>query len=470
MTLQQLFEQWAGEPCRECLALGANGSNRKYYRLLGDTHRCIGAENDDVRENEAFFAYSRHFKAQGINVPELYAVSDCRTKYIQQDLGDQTLYGLLYEKKQQGGGFDSEMLSLYKQALTDLAQIQEAGRNLDFSVAYPRSDFDLQSILWDLNYFKYYFLKLAYIPFDENLLELDFRRFADYLLQADCHYFLYRDFNPRNIMLSTTNSQQPTLYYIDYQGGRRGAAQYDVASILYSAKSDLPEAVRQELLRHYLSVSHVPDFMQYFWGYVLVRIMQTMGAYGYRGYYERKPYFLQSIPLAVNNLRYIVENHPLPIRLPELERVWQSIVKTLPSTTCDYPQPTTDTLTVTVSSFSYKKGLPDDPSGNGGGFVFDCRALPNPGRYPEYKTYTGKDRPVIEFLQREPAVDQFLSHVEGIVGQSVEKYMERHFTNLSVAFGCTGGQHRSVYCAEQLAKWLSKQYSCRVVVCHREQD
>lgn len=462
MTLQQLFEQWAGEPCRECLSLGANGSNRKYYRLLGNTHQCIGAENNDIRENEAFFAYSRHFKAQGINVPELYAVSDCRTKYIQQDLGDQTLYGLLLEKKREGGGFDSEMLSLYKQALTDLARIQEAGRDLDFSVAYPRSDFDSQSILWDLNYFKYYFLKLAYIPFDENLLEQDFHRFADYLLQADCSYFLYRDFQTRNIMI------KDGLFYIDYQGGRRGAAQYDVASILYSAKSDLPEAVRQELLRHYLSVSHVPDFMQYFWGYVLVRIMQAMGAYGYRGYYERKPYFLQSIPLAVNNLRNIVENHPLPIHLPELERVWKRIAD---KQSIAVPEAdSTGELTVTVSSFSYKKGLPDDPSGNGGGFIFDCRALPNPGRYPEYKTYTGKDRPVIEFLQREPAVDQFLSHAEGLVAQSVEKYMERHFTNLSVAFGCTGGQHRSVYCAEQLAKWLSKQYSCRVVVCHREQD
>lgn len=462
MTLQQLFEQWAGEPCKECLSLGANGSNRKYYRLLGNTHQCIGAENNDIRENEAFFAYSRHFRARGINVPELYAVSDCRTKYIQQDLGDQTLYGLLLEKKREGGGFDSEMLSLYKQALTDLARIQEAGRDLDFSVAYPRSDFDSQSILWDLNYFKYYFLKLAYIPFDENLLEQDFRRFADYLLQADCSYFLYRDFQTRNIMI------KDGLFYIDYQGGRRGAAQYDVASILYSAKSDLPEAVRQELLRHYLSVSHVPDFMQYFWGYVLVRIMQTMGAYGYRGYYERKPYFLQSIPLAINNLRHVVENFPLPIQLPELERVWKRIAD---KQSIAVPEAdSTGELTVTVSSFSYKKGLPEDPSGNGGGFIFDCRALPNPGRYPEYKTYTGKDRPVIEFLQRQPAVDQFLSHAEGLVAQSVEKYMERHFTNLSVAFGCTGGQHRSVYCAEQLAQRLSRQFVCRVVVKHREQD
>ena len=128
------------------------------------------------------------------------------------------------------------------------------------------------------------------------------------------------------------------------------------------------------------------------------------------------------------------------------------------------------TLTVTILSFSYKNGLPSDPTGNGGGFIFDCRALPNPGRYPEYKTYTGRDRRVIEFLQGEPAVGLFLDHAEAIVSQSVEKYLERNFTSLQVAFGCTGGQHRSVYCAEQLAARLSKKYHCNILLRHREQD
>jgi aminoglycoside/choline kinase family phosphotransferase len=473
--LQRLYTRWVGAPCTECLALGANGSSRRYYRLVGDK-TVIGCVNDDIRENEAFFAYTRHLHAKGLPVPELYVVDDDRRCYLQQDLGDQTLYGLLLDKKRQGGGFDAEMLALYKKALADLAAIQQGGADMDFSVAYPRSDFDRQSILWDLNYFKYHFLKLTHTPFDEQLLEDDFNTLTDFLLQADCHYFLYRDFQSRNIMV-----KDGELYYIDYQGGRRGAAQYDVASLLYSAKSDLPEAIRLELLNHYLDVRGLKGeerqrWLGHFWGYVLVRILQALGAYGYRGLFERKDYFIQSIPLALNNLRHLLENHPLPIDLPHLHNIISSAnFANLAKNNNSPDSPNSPTiippLTVTVSSFSYKRGLPVDPSGNGGGFIFDCRALPNPGRYAEYKTYTGKDRPVIEFLQKEPAVDQFLNHAEALVGQSVEKYMERNFTSLQVAFGCTGGQHRSVYCAEQMARHLSETYpDCQVVIAHREQN
>ncbi|MBP5341446.1 MAG: phosphotransferase [Bacteroidales bacterium] len=494
-TLRQLFADWAGEPCSECLIIGANGSNRQYYRLLGPTKTAIGTVANDLRENEAFFAFSAHFRDKGIPVPELYAIHPDRRHYLQQDLGDLTLYGLLHEKKQQGGGFDAQMLALYRQALTDLDAIQRAGRDLDFSIAYPRPAFDRRAILWDLNYFKYFFLKLNHIDFDEEFLENDFQHLADLLLQADCSYFLYRDFNPRNIMvvensklkienslphsdnfqLSTLNFQ---LYYIDYQGGRSGAAQYDVASLLYSAKSDLPEAIRQELLRHYASIHGDPHFLDHFWLYALIRILQTLGAYGYRGLYERKPYFIQSIPLALNNLRHLIQEHPLPTDLPELGRVLSDKNLVFSETIQIGSSPlnanhltlnTENTLTVTVGSFSYKLGLPSDNSGNGGGHIFDCRALPNPGRYPEYKTYTGKDRPVIEFLQKELAVRQFLDHVQAIAAQSIDKYLERHFTHLSIYFGCTGGQHRSVYCAEQLAAWIRDTYpSVNVVVAHRE--
>ena len=483
--LQRLFEQWAGEACSECLALGSSGSNRRYYRLSSPSHRCIGTVGDDLRENDAFLAYSRHFLAKGIAVPQIYAVSDDRMRYLQQDLGDQSLYGLLLDKRRQGGGFDAQMLALYRQALSDLAAIQQAGADLDFSVAYPRPAFDRQSILWDLNYFKYFFLKLNHIDFDEQLLEDDFHRLADFLLEADCSYFLYRDFQGRNIMLDselgdsklkTQNSefkiQNSKLYYIDYQGGRRGAAQYDVASLLYSAKSDLPEPLRLDLLAHYLAVRGITgdakqQWLGHFWAYVLIRILQTLGAYGYRGLYERKPYFIESIPLALSNLRSLLDSHPLPIQLPELTRT----LRVLLEKNSDPRPPTSDLLTVTVLSFSYKQGLPVDPSGNGGGFIFDCRALPNPGRYAEYKAITGRDRPVIEFLQREPAVDRFLDHAKALVAQSVDKYTERRFTSLQVAFGCTGGQHRSVYCAEQLAAWLATTYpDIRILTLHREQD
>ena len=509
--LKALFRQWAGEPCTQCLALGANGSSRRYFRIIGDTRRCIGTIASDVRENEAFFAYSRHLHARGIRVPELYAVHDDRRRYLQQDLGDLSLYGLLYEKKQKGGGFDAEMLALYRQALADLHDIQVAGRDMDFSVAYPRPAFDSRSILWDLNYFKYNYLKLQHIPFDEDRLEDDFQRLAGRLLSADTNYFLYRDFNPRNIMvvensklkiensLTHNNNSQfsillpasqalstaekksnpaknSQLFYIDYQGGRRGAAQYDVASLLFSAKSDLPQALRNELLQHYVSLHGDAHFMDHFWHYVLLRILQTLGAYGYRGLFERKPYFIESIPLAHNNLRRLVEDHPdLLADLPELQSIVHRLGAMTPTANPQPPtsNPQTDDsqLTVSVMSFSFKQGLPDDPSGNGGGHIFDCRALPNPGRYPEYKAYTGKDAPVIEFLRDKQPVAIFLDHALAIVSQSVDKYLERHFSHLSVSFGCTGGQHRSVYCAEQLAAALRSRYpDVNVLLHHREQQ
>ncbi|MBR4547364.1 MAG: phosphotransferase, partial [Paludibacteraceae bacterium] len=359
-------------------------------------------------------------------------------------------------------------LTLYRQALSDLHAIQCAGRDLDFSLAYPRPAFDRRAIMWDLNYFKYLFLKINHIDFDEELLENDLQCLASLLLQADDNYFLYRDFNPRNIMLfygdNNPSAPTPTLYYIDYQGGRKGAAQYDVASLLYSAKSDLPPSIRLQLLRDYVNFHGDPRFMDYFWLFAILRILQTLGAYGYRGLYEQKTYFIQSIPLAIRNLRQILEDHPLPHELPELNRILTSLQPP------DSPSlsPST-TLTVTIGSFSYKQGLPSDNSGNGGGHIFDCRALPNPGRYPEYKNYTGKDQPVIQFLQNDPAVTQFLAHAKAIVTQSIDKYLERHFTHLSVQFGCTGGQHRSVFCAQWLADVIKKQYpDVNVIISHRE--
>lgn len=463
--LSELFRQWAGEPCIEMLAIAGGGSSRSYYRIRGATKQCIGTVANEPRENEAFFAYTNHLRSKGIAVPELYAIADDRCHYLQQDLGDKTLYGLLYAKRQQGGGFDAEMVHLYRRVLADLDQIQKAGRDMDFSVGYPRAAFDRRAMLWDLNYFKYYFLKLAHIPFDEDLLETDFNRLIDLLLAADCEYFMYRDFQGRNIMLCGDESE-PSLYYIDYQGGRRGAAQYDVASLLYSAKSDLPNPIRRELLQHYVNLHGDSNFMTYYWPYVVMRIMQTLGAYGYRGLYEKKPYFMQSIPLAVANLRAIIEDGHLPDGMPELQRALCAIAAQQPVS----PIAASDQLTVDVMSFSYKQGLPTDPSGNGGGFIFDCRALPNPGRYDQYKPYTGKDRPVIEFLAAEQAVGQFLDNAQALVFQSIDKYLERHFTHLNVAFGCTGGQHRSVYCAEQMGKRIAQRYPQVVVkLTHREQ-
>ena len=467
-AISQLYNNLTRQEPREVLALGAHGSNRRYWRVVGDGGQYIAAWNDDVRENEAFYYYSNSLLQRGVHVPQVFAVSDDRRCYLQQDLGDTTLYTLLLDKQRSGGGFDAEMLALYKRVLDDLAAMQVLGRDMDFSHAYPRSDFDAQSIQWDLNYFKYYFLKLRYIPFDEELLERDFHTLIDYLLDTDCGFFLYRDFQSRNVMLV-----DGVPYYIDFQGGRRGAAQYDVASLLYSAKSNLPGPIRQELLLHYIkSLSErykidKDDFLKRFYGYVLIRIMQAMGAYGFRGYYERKDYFLGSIPLAICNLRTVIESHTLPVEIPHLMQALHILVN---SEEGAGGQATGDGLVVTVNSFSYKKGLPRDTSGNGGGFVFDCRALPNPGRYPEYRCYTGKDRPVIDFLEGDEAVEGFLAAAQQMVGASVRRYLERKFTGLTVSFGCTGGQHRSVYCAERLAKWLSDNFDCQVVVNHTVQQ
>lgn len=466
--VRQLFLSWAGVPAEQVMRLSANGSNRQYWRVLGGGQQCVAAFNDDVRENEAFFYYSQKLRSKDICVPEVYAVSPCRRYYLQQDLGNTTLYDFVYDRRKQGGGFDAEILELYKRVLNDLSLIQFVGRDMDFSYAYPRSDFDAQSMQWDLNYFKYYFLKMKYIPFDEELLERDFQTLIQYLLSDDCSYFLYRDFQSRNIML-----HEGKPYYIDFQGGRRGAAQYDVASLLYSAKSDIPDVIRHELLDHYIRCLasrqpiDVDDFKQHYYAYVLIRIMQAMGAYGYRGYFERKEYFINSIPLAINNLRLVTESNTLPIEIPHLRQVWKAIIN---SSLAENQQSVPSGLVVKVGSFSYKKGLPTDNSGNGGGYIFDCRALPNPGRYPEYRCYTGMDKPVIDFLQGDPAVEAFLVGVQQLVGPSITKYLERNFTSLMVSFGCTGGQHRSVYCAERIAKWIFEKFDCQVIIQHREQQ
>ena len=464
--MEELFEQWAGERCLEVRPLAANGSNRKYYRLIGVSKQCVAVKNDDIRENEAFVYFAKAFAERGIKVPEIYAVDPAKNIYLQEDLGDVTLYSYLFEKRQKKNLEEEEQKTLFRKALADLVEIQTRCKDVDFGMSYPREAFDRQSIQWDLNYFKYYFLKLAYIPFDEQLLEDDYSKFIDYLLDEDCSYFLYRDFQARNIML-----KDGELYYIDFQGGRRGALHYDVAALLYSAKSELPQETRDELLEYYMDALEAKLggldktlFRQKFYGYVLARMMQAMGAYGYRGYFEKKDYFVRSIPLAVNNLRHVLNKIELPIEVPHLLQVLHSIAYHE-----DY-QEKDKRLSVKVFSFSYKKGIPPDKSGNGGGFVFDCRGLPNPGKYDEYRHLCGKDQPVIDFLRSHSDVEKFLEYAEGMVGPTIETYIGRGFSSLMVCFGCTGGQHRSVYCAEQMAEWVRTHFDCRVVLRHIEQD
>lgn len=466
ILLQELFQQYAGRPANEIIELKAHGSDRRIFRLRYNGSSLIGIHNADRAENLAFLEFSKHFRRCGLPVPDIYSEDLERNVYLEEDLGDTTLFSFLSEERGKAG-FSEAIVALYHKVVKWLPQFQiHAGKTLNYAVCYPRARFDKQSMLWDLNYFKYYFLKLAKIPFNEQVLEDDFEHFTTFLLQAEQDYFLYRDFQSRNIMI---RDGEP--YFIDYQGGRRGALQYDIASLLFDAKADIPFDIREELLQLYLdAVSEIipierEQFRRHYFGYVLVRIMQAMGAYGFRGFYERKTHFLQSVPYAIRNLEYVLRTADLPIELPALTEIWQRLVR---STILRELGNVQLRLTVRIQSFSFKNGLPQDETGHGGGFVFDCRALPNPGRLEQFAKQTGNDPEVIAFLENQEAVHSFMTRVRDLIAQVVENYQRRNFSDLAVAFGCTGGQHRSVYCANRLAKLLREKYQINVEVTHRD--
>ncbi len=467
--LKALYLKHFGENVDSIAPLEGGGSDRKLFRLRNDKRSVIGVTNQDQQENIAFLEFSRHFRQQGLPVPEVYIDQLEAGAYLEEDLGDTTLYQFL-TKTRASEGFSQKLIDVYTQVMRILPQFQIiAGKTLDYQFCYPRSSFDRQSMRWDLNYFKYYFLKLAQIPFNEQALEDDFDHFTEYLLAADRDFFLYRDFQSRNIML-----KNGAPYFIDYQGGRKGALQYDVASLLFDAKADIPFEIRDELLCRYIETAGQiakidrAEFMKYYYGYVFIRIMQALGAYGFRGFYERKSHFLKSVPYAIRNLEWLLRSVELPVELPALMQVFKRLVTS--SILRQFGEVELK-LTVRIQSFSYRQGIPGDEKGHGGGFVFDCRALPNPGRFTKYSSLTGKDPEVIRFLEKEPAVQNFLQHVYALVDSAVENYQSRNFTNLMAAFGCTGGQHRSVYCAGMLAKHLREKFNNVIVeVRHREQE
>jgi aminoglycoside/choline kinase family phosphotransferase len=417
-------------------------------------------------ENAAFLDFSRHFRRHGLPVPEIYGDDLNRGAYLEEDLGSTTLFEFLSTNRT-GDNIAPQAIDAYRKVVAVLPRFQvEAGRDLNYKVCYPRDSFDRQSIAWDLNYFKYYFLRLAGIPFNEQALEDDFDCLTTFLLSAPRDYFMYRDFQSRNIML---RDGQP--YFLDYQGGRKGALQYDIASLLYDAKADLPPELRQQLLDLYVEKVGMhaevkPEaFLHHYYAYVYVRILQALGAYGFRGFYERKTHFLQSVPYALKNLRWLSHNVQLPIALPTLMEAFNSM---LASEKLQSLASEADSLTVRIFSFSFHRGLPKDESGNGGGFVFDGRSLPNPGREERFKALTGRDAPVIDYLNQQQSVHQFLASVMSLVDASVNEYQRRGFKNLMVSFGCTGGQHRSVFLAEQVAQRLRGRNGVEVVLHHRE--
>lgn len=461
--LAQLYQSYTGEAPTSIEPLPGAGSNRKYFRLKGK-ESLIGVYGTSTEENRAFIYMARHFSQKGLPVPRILAEAPDQSAYLQDDLGDTSLFQLIKQGRE-SGNFSDEETNILKQTIRLLPQIQfEGSKDMDFSYCYPQARFNRRSVLWDLNYFKYCFLKATGLEFQENLLEDDFERMADTLLQIEPQVFMYRDFQSRNVMI---REEKP--YFIDFQGGRKGPFYYDVASFLWQAKANYPDSLRQELLDEYLDALrpyHAIDkeqFLTTLRHFVLFRTLQVLGAYGFRGYFEKKAHFIQSVPYAIENLRQLLETD-----FPEYPYLCLMLRKLT-----ELPQFASirnrRKLTVRVMSFSYKKGIPEDPSGNGGGYVFDCRAVHNPGKYEQYKQLTGRDKPVIDFLEQDGEILQFLEHVDALADAHVQRFLERGFTNLSICFGCTGGQHRSVYSAEHVAHHLNEKFGVHIHLIHREQ-
>lgn len=462
--LKKLYLSHVGCEPQAIEEMPASGSNRRYFRLLGNP-TLIGVSGESLEENRAFLYMAEHFKQKGLPVPTIYARSENNMFYLQEDLGDTLLFNAI-EKGRQTSIFSEEEKELLRKTMRLLPAIQFAGADgMDFSYCHPQAEFNSRSILWDLNYFKYCFLKATGLEFQEDRLEDDFQKMSDVLLRSSSATFLYRDFQSRNVMVK---DGEPWL--IDFQGGRKGPIYYDVASFLWQAKANYPDELRQELLNEYIQAlrKYKPVDEAYFHAqlrhFVLFRTMQVLGAYGFRGYFEKKPHFIQSVPYAIENLRQLLKE-PYP-EYPYLTEVLKSLTEL--KQFADGLQKRK--LTVKVMSFAYKKGIPEDTTGNGGGYVFDCRAVNNPGKYERYKPFTGLDEPVIKFLEEDGEITTFLEHVYALVDASVKRYIERGFTNLSVCFGCTGGQHRSVYSAQHLAEHLNQKFGVQVNLVHREQN
>ena len=471
-SLSLLFFEATSKKAGEQTALTASGSNRRYYRIESEdkSTSLIGVQGTSRDENHAFLYMAEHFMKKGLNVPKVLAVGDDEMNYVQQDLGNVLLFDYIAEGRKTGV-FSAKEKDMLRATMRALARFQVIGaEEFDFNQCYPQPEFNLRSILWDLNYFKYCFLKATGLDFQEDKLENEFERLAYILLQNRMNAFMYRDFQSRNVMICKKDDGTEEPYFIDFQGGRRGPVFYDVASFLWQAKANFHQDLREELVEVYLEElqKYMPVDRELFYEtlkhFVLFRTMQVLGAYGFRGYFEKKPHFLQSIPFAIDNLRHLLKHASEDY--PYLIEVLQNMTEMKQFKDVGVRKP----LVVRVMSFSYKKGIPADPSGNGGGFVFDCRAVNNPGKYERYTHFTGMDEPVIQFLEEDGEIKPFLDQAYQLVDFSVKRYMDRGFQNLMVSFGCTGGQHRSVYSAEKMAQHINEKFGVEVQLIHREQN
>lgn len=445
------------------------GSNRIYFRIHTTNKTFIGTYSDNISENETFFYFVEHFKNQNL-VPNLIAIAQDRKTYIQEDLGTTSLLNVLQKE-----GYSTSLYNLYKQALEKLAFMQIKGhQNLDYTQCFSTRKFDYQTMIADLYYFKFCFIDALNIAYDKQKLADDFDSFIEYLTQTEHQYFMFRDFQSRNIQIQ---HNQP--FFIDFQGGMQGAIHYDVASLLWQSRADLPMEWREKLLDDYIELANqqlnhplqIDSFKKEYNGYVLIRLIQVLGAYGFRGLFEKKQTFINSIYPTLENLEWFLQNKTIGVELPELFQLLQKITTTDIKNTFIVKKTTHNPkLKIKVGSFSYKKGIPEDNSGNGGGFVFDCRGILNPGRIDKYKTQTGRDQEVINYLETKTRMPEFIQNVFSVVDITIEDYIDRGFENLQIMFGCTGGQHRSVYSADAMAKHLEEKYGIITEPFHREQE
>jgi aminoglycoside/choline kinase family phosphotransferase len=465
-AIEALFFAFKHAAAERIEKLPQSGGDRVYFRVYFGIETYIATYNLHVKENQTFIAFSKHFKSKGLPVPEVLLVNEDQTIYLQEDLGTSSL---LNELEQDNHGERS--YGLFQKSLTALASVQIKGdAGLDYSLCLTAKEFGKQAILSDLLYFKYYFLDTLQLPYDKQAMMDDFDALSTYLTRTENKYFMFRDFQSRNIIVKNNN-----VHFIDFQGGMKGALQYDVASLLWQAKAELSEKWKDELLAFYIDeINQLLDrpvdkttFVSQYNGYVLIRLLQVMGAYGFRGLFERKAHFLASIPLGLKNLKFFLEHKSVGIHTPEFDRVLHIVVSDEIVQRFEPQQANEETpLLIEVNSFSYKKGIPVDESTNGGGFVFDMRSILNPGRFDEYKTLTGKDKSVQDFLEQRTKMNKYLNSVWDLVDIAVEDYLKRGFSHLQINFGCTGGQHRSVYAAEQTARHLRNKYKVKLVLAH----
>lgn len=468
--IEKQIKSFFGSALKKIEPLPLSGSNRFYFRIILNNETVIATYNEDIAENEAFFYLQNFFYKLSFSVPRLIHVFEDKKLYLQEDLGYTTLFQYLIKEREKDNAISTKIEQLYKKVIEDLIQFQLSSKyGLDFSHCYPTESFNKQAIQWDLNYFKYMFLKLVHAPFNEKKLEDEFHYLLQKTNEVECSFFMFRDFQSRNIMINNEK-----LYYIDFQGGRRGPFYYDIASLLFDAKAELPFSFREELLRFYfnklkfyLNIDQEKS-IHYYYLFVFLRILQALGAYGYRGIFEKKEHFIKSFDPAFKNLKYLFAVSNIKKDFPYITSLIEQQFDNPNLITTE--KLSSKKLTITITSFSYKNGYPADRSGNGGGFAFDCRALPNPGKIESLKHFTGRDKAVKDYMEQFSEVKTFMESVQKLVDLSVKKYIQRDFEHLMVNFGCTGGQHRSVYMAENLAHYLLQKYDIRINVFHTNQQ